>query len=62
MNELDQRASGHIEDCPGDCETEDRFAQPPGWAVDEAKGQFDDDTPWCVVAARAWELEKEQES
>lgn len=53
----------HRDDCihlpyyeGNDCESNvGVWNQPPGWAFNEAKGEFDD-APYCVVHQRAWEL------
>lgn len=57
----------HTDDCvhppmyDGNAECECNFGvwnQPQGWAVDEARGEFEDDAPWCRIQQRAWEIQE----
>lgn len=32
------------------------FAQPPGWAVDEAIEELSEEAPWCRVVELAFEM------
>ncbi|MGH2555241.1 MAG: hypothetical protein ACRDHO_05950 [Actinomycetota bacterium] len=34
--------------------------QPPGWAVQIAQDEADEDTPWEEIAERAWEIVAEE--
>jgi len=52
----------HTTDCVGGptCGPVDgQWAQPAGWAVEQARAQMDDDAPWCQISAVAFEIEGE---
>ncbi|MBX8688676.1 hypothetical protein GO011_14670 [Mycobacterium sp. 20091114027_K0903767] len=49
---------GNGRPCEDDTTANNFFNQPPGFAVTEARDEFDEDTPWCVIHARAVEIAK----
>jgi hypothetical protein len=42
--------------------SEFQWSQPPGWAVDEATYQLDEDATWDEIAELAWELVEAEEA
>lgn len=37
------------------------WSRPDGWSLDEAKGQLDDETPWCRIRQLAFDLASEEQ-